>query len=313
MFNFPLRPKNIFCFMTIFLLAMSNLMVHAQSVEGTLDKTAVEVKNNELLNLMLKIKNNSGETFSVVTELKTSLNLLTKNESQNILNAGDSAFMPLKVLIPANAKAGHKYQLTVTLKTKDNRIFDRDTCAIVIQKNRLVRLFVSGNDVLLRKDSDAFSIPLRLVNAGNTKESVSILASFPAAFNNYLEKIVKTELRPFTDTTIYYTRKNTKSLYRHGDFQINISGLYKDGNVFGMGTINVQTAKSTLSYTRQQNQARITMRFPAILRFPAAIYTALLNITSFRPAIKCCLPGENQASNLTLTLPHGREAVPGCY
>jgi hypothetical protein len=250
------RPHLKYTFLTqiVMLLFLSPAALWGKSVEGSLNKASLEVKNNEIVDFMLTIKNNSRDTQRVYSQIKTTLNLLTKSDFNKSVPPGDSIFIPVKLLIPNNAIAGANYNLSVQLKTADDRLYDRDSCILTVKKNRSVHLFVPGNDILLQKDSGYFSIPIRLENAGNTEESVSVIAKFPASFNNYLQPIAKATLAPFSDTTIYFTKKANKAMYRQRDFQLNISGFYKDGNVFDLSAITIQTATSERSYTHEQQQ-----------------------------------------------------------
>ncbi len=202
-----------------------------------------------MVSISVKLTNTDSFPKNAVIQLKLAgnLQLLTRNEIPVALKKAETKYLPIKIFIPQRTSSGDQYQLQVVLKTGDSEI-SRDSCSVVVLKNKAVRLFVQQPDLLLHKNIDSIFIPIRLENKGNTDQQVSVIAKLPTVLESEIYNVINLHLAAFADTSFFYAKKITRNMLRTDDFYVNISGLYKDGNPFGMTSTRIQLARSNRSF-----------------------------------------------------------------
>jgi len=185
--------------------------------------------------------------------------VLTKSNQKISLVPGDSIFMPIKVYAAQNAVSNSTHFVTLSLKSVDGEIIPvqkpgQDTCFLKIAQFKSVRLLMPEKEILLQNGNDSIALPIHLVNDGNTTEQIKVIARMPSIINEGFKELAKVELPPFSDTTVYYLIKGNKALMKKNVTYINVSGLYQDGNIFGLASFNIKTAKSKRSFSAEQRQ-----------------------------------------------------------
>lgn len=229
-----------------------------QNVEISCDKKQMKTSGNEVLSLLVKIKNNGSAMLHAVLQIRSpesAITVLGRATAPIDLNARDSIFLPVKIFVPARVTARREYGVVFDLIQKDGGLsLLSGKCKILIEEKKSVFLTSLLSGIQIEASTDSLKIPVRIVNAGNTSETVTIINAISSlAGGNGFHASKKIYLPAFADTLIHFNRRITKSMLQLNVFDVYIKGLYQSGEIFGVSTIRVQGAQSSRVYGQDQS------------------------------------------------------------
>lgn len=213
--------------------------------------SAVNASNEDLIDLTVKIVNKSGSAFSGIVDvnLPSALNLISKNKTPVSLLPGDSIFVPVKIFVTKRAASGKDYLIRILLAGPGNSILATAETTLRVYIKRNVNMFALVSNILLEPGSDSIKIPIRVTNPGNTAQKITLINRYPTIFqDNAFHTTTQFTIQPSADTLITFVKPVIRKMLNSEGFDVTFSGLYDNGDIFGMAYIKVQSARTERAY-----------------------------------------------------------------
>ncbi len=214
-------------------------------------RTVVSAANEEIVDLTLKLVNSRMETFTgfININMEESLDLITKNKLAISIKPGDSLFIPVKIFITKKTVSGSDHFIRFLLSDQNNNIITTTNTKLQVSVKRNVNMFTMVSNILLDVSVDSIKIPIRISNPGNTPQRVTIINRYPSIFeDNSFHATTQFTIQASSDTLITFSKAVTRKMFNSGGFDVTFSGLYANGDVFGMAYIKVQSAQSDRAF-----------------------------------------------------------------
>lgn len=214
----------------------------------------VNASNEELVDLTVKVVNRQAVAVSGLLNLSlpASIDLISKNKVPVTLQPGDSTFVPVKIFITKRATSGREHLIRFVLSELNNTILATAETKLQVSVKRNVNMFALVTNVLLDPSSDSIKIPIRVTNPGNTAQKITLINRYPSIFqNDGFHTTVQFTIQPSADTLITFTRPVIRKMLASEGFDVTFSGLYSNGDIFGMAYIRIQSARNARAYKDQ--------------------------------------------------------------
>lgn len=214
-------------------------------------QTAVNASNEELLDLTVKIVNKTTSTLSGIVDINIpgTLSLISKNKIPVSLLAGDSLFVPIKIFVTKRAASGKEHLIRILFAGPGNSILATAETTLRVYIKRNVNMFALVSNILLDPVSDSIKIPIRVTNPGNTAQKITLINRYPSIFqDNAFHTTTQFVIQPSADTLITFVKPVIRKMLDSEGFDVTFSGLYDNGDIFGMAYIRVQSARNERSY-----------------------------------------------------------------
>lgn len=212
---------------------------------------SIRSTNEELLDLTLKLVNDQDSVLKgfVKIDIPTSLQLISKNNIPVELGPGDSTFISIKIFVTKYTVSGKEHLIRFLLSDPENNLLASANSVLQVSVKRNVNMFALLSNILLDPGSDSIRVPIRIINAGNTAQKLTIISRYPSIFeNDAFHATTQLELAPSRDTLITFTKAISRKMFDSEGFDVTFSGLYDNGNIFGMAYIKVQSARNERVY-----------------------------------------------------------------
>ncbi|WP_316820451.1 hypothetical protein [Pedobacter gandavensis] len=243
----------------LFLTLLTCIPLFAHSQPSSIDpeivvkftRREVTAANQDLIDLTVKIQNKSKGVLNarMNVELDKQLELISKNNSDLNLNPGDSLFLSVKIFVTQQAESGRPYPIRLTLINLKNQVIAEDVAQLHLNIKKNVSLYALVSNVLLEKATDSIRIPVRLSNLGNTSQEVTLICKYPYVVENGDYHATKQLLTPaLKDTVVYFNRRVTDRMFPSEGFDVNITGLYGNGDPFGTAYVRIQNVRNSRQY-----------------------------------------------------------------
>jgi hypothetical protein len=238
-----------------FFLCLATGISYAQAQDPTLifqpSVTAINASNEDLIDLTIKIVNKRSTTVSglVDVNIPSSLNLISKNKVAVSLLPGDSIFIPVKIFVTKRAASGKDHLIRTILADQGNTLLASAETKLTVYIKRNVNMFALVSNILLDPASDSIKIPIRVTNPGNTAQKITLINRYPSIFqDNAFHTTIQFIIQPSTDTLITFVKPVVRKMLNSEGFDVTFSGLYDNGDIFGMAYIKVQSARNERAY-----------------------------------------------------------------
>ncbi|RYZ52945.1 MAG: hypothetical protein EOP49_08340 [Sphingobacteriales bacterium] len=211
--------------------------IAAQDIVSSISHRSLEGIGGEVLEVEIQIHNRtaSDTLLNVHLAADAPLQVISKKASVVDLSRGETFFFPVRVYVPASTPSDTVYRIIVQYKSNSSEL-PTDTCMVTIRKLRQVNMFLPHGRISVATASDSVTIPVRLVNSGNSPQAVSVVARIPELNNGDFYQVLHGTLAPNADTIVFLHRKLTGNLKRKAKIAVNFNGLYGDGTIFGSTT-----------------------------------------------------------------------------
>jgi hypothetical protein len=232
----------VFFSLTIFL----STALHAQqkALVSISADTLVELGNEKLLSLSVKVSNSSASTFEgfISPVLPQGYKKVGEPLLKVKIAAGAHSYFPIKFLVLNSANAGDA-KIVFNLMGLEARLLASSSATVNLPLVRATALVVSTPSILLKSVGDSIILKVMVRNAGNQVEDLKLVAAFPGGEGESKQIIEQNLLLiPGSEKEIHFSKVITKQIYQLSSFYINVAGLYKNGNLFGNGVAFVQNA-----------------------------------------------------------------------
>ncbi len=241
--------------MVIFLLFLGAAKAHAQPKDPSIifqpSVATINSSNEELTDLMIKIVNKQATALIGVmnVNLPATLNLISKNKVEVNLQPGDSTFVPVKIFITKRTASGRDHIIRFLLTDPADNALAAAEVTFRVSVKRNVNMYSLLTNILLDPSSDSIKIPIRITNPGNTAQKITIINRYPSIFQDDAFHTTKQLIiQPSADTIITFIKPVVRKMMTSEGFDVTFSGLYDNGDIFGMAYIRVQSARNERAY-----------------------------------------------------------------
>ncbi|WP_118975098.1 hypothetical protein [Taibaiella koreensis] len=232
--------------------SMAALPAYGQKGNGVVLRLAdsvPEVRNEELKDVTIAIDNRSTQPFKGILHLYCGkgARIATRQDVPIIVEAGKSLFVAAKVYIGATTLAGdipYSAQLFDERRTK----LGEATARLRLTGSRLMRASLAQTELQLPTAGQILQVPVLLSNRGNSAQEVNVVLAYPPELHDETNKSIKVIVPPFHDTTLYFSRKVSRSMVSLEYMDISLYGVYPGGDYFSISSASVQSVKSRKVY-----------------------------------------------------------------
>lgn len=264
------KKKNVIFFLVVLLLVTCCNYSYSQSFHHELDMNFVEARSGDVIPLNAYATIETLETPLIVSiKVDNPLQLVSKLRDTISGTGKLSKYIPVKVFVPKYIKSDTTYKIIVTYEHIATSSRYTDTCIVSIVRVKKAHMFVIQQTASLNRSMDSLIVPLRVVNAGNIDQKLTIVARLPELAGSDYFKILNKRIPAYSDTLIYFKRKATSAMFRRKSFEVTFTGLFEDGNVFGNSITTIQVSSSSRSYLEQQPLYKETDGTPNMMAMAA--------------------------------------------
>lgn len=250
-----IRSKtNAFCLLFLFTI-LNSTQLQAQTNDTLIvlepSKTLVNASNEELVDLTLKLVNKRSVPLLGIVSInpEKSINLISKNKTTVSIKPGDSLFIPVKVFVTKKTVSGQRHAIRFVLSDESNNLIMATETIVQVSVKRNVNMVSLVSSILIDASTDSIRIPVRISNPGNTVQWVTIINRFPSVFQNQaFHSTQEFTIQPSSDTLLTISKPVTKKMFQSEGFDVTFTGLYSNGDVFGMAYVRVQSGRSDRAY-----------------------------------------------------------------
>lgn len=240
-----------FCLLLVLFYSVSISLAQDSRILFQPSETAVNASNEELIDLTVKIVNKNSTPLSGIVDINipSTLNLISKNKIPVSLLAGDSLFVPVKIFVTKRAASGKDHFIRMLLAGQGNSILATAETTLRVYIKRNVNMFALVSNILLDPASDSIKIPIRITNPGNTAQKIILINRYPTIFqDDAFHTTTQFIIQPSADTLITFVKPVIRKMLNSEGFDVTFSGLYDNGDIFGMAYIKVQSARNEREY-----------------------------------------------------------------
>lgn len=234
-------------FLSLFLL-LGILRISAQSGLSITSEKEITVLNEQIVGLMLEIENKSTQPAELNLRVKADEGIRLVSQENNInLGAPDKMFLPFKIYIEKKQPSG-KSIIEFSLIDKNGAVVAKSKTTLVIETKRSLRIMSTNPQQLIYQVGDSLNITAKILNQGNQREEVKVIASFPSISGTQQNIEQKISVAPFSSTDIQFSRIVDRNILRMELFTVNIAGVDSKGDYFGNAIVTVQNAQGNRRY-----------------------------------------------------------------
>lgn len=235
----------------LFLLMSSVYAQQNDAIVLSTSKHKLVVSNGELEDFTLRIRNGAAVSLQGTLNIQADpdIQLLSRSTISLALAGGDSLYLPVKFVVKKQARAGKHYKISFVLRDKGQTVQAETATEIEIQPRKNVALFALVSEILLDTNTDSLNIPVKIINSGNTPQKVNVISRMPSFiqrsdFHSNRELLIY----PSADTVLWFRYPVNSRMYNQDGFEISVSGVYANGEVFGLNSVKVQSARLSRRY-----------------------------------------------------------------
>lgn len=214
----------------------------------TLINRTILADNGDLISVDVKITNAQLDSLKgkLIITIDENLELVSKPQIEIFQSPTEIDYYEYKILVPKKAPALENLEFKIELVDSNNKVVESAIGNISVNQTKNVSLYALENTMQIRNIGEILSIPIRIVNAGNTDQNITIISKFPPLRSNEEESYVTENvfLKAFVDTTIIIKRVVYAKMLSIGDFEITISCIYENGDIAGIGSTTIQSLNS---------------------------------------------------------------------
>nr|WP_314864885.1 carboxypeptidase-like regulatory domain-containing protein [uncultured Flavobacterium sp.] len=237
---------SILIFFSIFSVQAQTNMVRISLAENK-DKSI----DRAIINATVELKNTTNTTIEGRLEILStteSLYVLQNKSKAIILNPNESLFIAVKAMISTTASPENLARLEAHFTFSNSKEKISSFLPIVIKEMRLVKMIVQQVNLLYEQVGDSLRIPIRLLNDGNSTQTITILANYPEFVSkNRIENNTIT-IKAHTDSLLILKKEINREILKQEEFSIAIRSLYQNGDIIGFANIRANPIKQSRRY-----------------------------------------------------------------
>ncbi len=211
--------------------------------------------NGSLLALTLVIENSGPSLFTGQISLSAipGINLLGRGNAEVSIDADSKIFYPVRLFVNNEVSSGESL-VHINLLDSLGEVQGQFTSRLRVEPKREVRLINYRSTELMQHVGDSLSVSVLLNNQGNSRETITLTASFPdlRGGKSLVQKSI--QLAPFRDTIVVFKRIISKELLKIEQYAVNVAALYANGDFINNVIISVQNVAGNRNYVDPSHQ-----------------------------------------------------------
>jgi|GEM_PF-2746447 len=218
-------------------------------------RTSVNVENGQLTGIDVQITNRNKNMLKTRLTIKTDeeLELVSKQDDTISIQPGHSYFHSAKIHVPVRTRAQEGLRVVFELRDSTGRMLEQREVLVSVNESRNVDFYILENTLQIRYVQDVVVLVVRLHNTGNTDEVIRLMAKTPVLPEDKRYVTREFFIPAFTDTVLELTRATSRIGYSLGNFQATITATYADGDIVGIGLVDVQNLRTSKRFHEQQS------------------------------------------------------------
>ncbi len=248
----------------VFLIPLAFIIIPAQHIPDVSMEVGSEsvVQENNIIDLIVVLKNNEKVPFRGKINIHTpkGFRAISANGIDVDLDAEESIFMPVKILVNNNALSGEK-KISFDLTGSQNIMVAEKFIMLKVPENIALRITVDNPLLYINNIKDSVEVRARVSNLGNTLQHITVVFKIPEITqgNVFVEK--KGTIGVQEDSVFVFRFLPSGPLARSAQFTVNISGFRDpDKELFGNASVSVQNTSSTQRYQDFQSNTFSTYK-----------------------------------------------------
>lgn len=218
-------------------------------------KSESGTEGQHIMDFTVVLKNTEQRPFKGKINIHTpeGIRVAVPNGITAELNAGETVFLPVKLIVSNNAVAGEKV-VAFSLTDLQNNIVSEKSAAFKVAENISLRIIAENPVQYINNIRDSVEVRARVSNLGNTKQNVTVVFKIPEITqeNIFVEK--KGSVSVQKDSVFIFRFMPSGPLAKTSQFSVSIAG-FKDPEkeIFGNASVSVQNVASSQRYQDPQN------------------------------------------------------------
>ncbi len=212
------------------------------------DKKIV-AKNDDLVPLTIQLQNNSSTTFNGKIVLKTvdGIRMIGQSADAIVMEPNSKRFVPVRIAPSRSVPSGDS-DLVFALEDDNGNTKAQFSTKLTIQSISKVLLSAYEPNQLMQNVGDSLTVSAQLTNRGNSRENITITASFPDLRGGTKVEKKQIFLNAFQDTIISFSKIISKELLRVERYTVNMAALYGNGELINNVRIEVQNVSGSRTF-----------------------------------------------------------------
>ncbi len=243
----------------VFLIPLAFIIISAQGIPDVSMEARSEsgTPENNIIDLIVVLKNKDSVPFKGKIAIHTpqGFRAVSAGGIDAELDAGESVFLPVKVIVNNNAVAGEK-KISFDLTDLQHRTVAEKSITFNIAENNALRITAENPVLYINNTKDSVEVRARVSNLGNIRQNVTVVFKIPeiAQGNVFIEK--KGSIAVEKDTVFIFRFMPSGPLAKSSQFSIDIAGFRDpEKEIFGNASVAVQNVASTQRYQDLQNNS----------------------------------------------------------
>jgi hypothetical protein len=217
--------------------------------------SSLVAENGSIVALTLVIENSDSSLFTGHISLSAvpGINLLGRDNAEVTIGADSKTFYPIRLFVNNEVPAGESL-VHINLLDSLGQVQAQFTSRLRVEPKREVRLINHRSTELMQHIGDSLSVSVLLNNQGNSRETITLTASFPDLRGGKSLVHKRVQLAPFRDTIVVFKRIISKELLRIEQYAVNVAALYANGDFINNVIISVQNVAGNRNYVDPSRQ-----------------------------------------------------------
>ena len=241
----------------VFLILFAFVMVSAQHLPAVDMEVRSESGNegHHIMDLTVILKNKEQVSFKgkINIHVPDGIRVAAANGITADLDAGETLFLPVKIIVSNNAVAGEK-TITLNLSDLQNRTVSEKSTTFKVAEDTALRILAENPVLYINNIKDSVEIRARVSNLGNTRQNITVVFKIPEITqeNIFVEK--KGSIAMQKDSVFIFRFMPSGPLSRTPQFSVSIAGFRDpEKEIFGNASVSVQNVASSQRYQDPQN------------------------------------------------------------
>lgn len=251
-------PAKCYKILLFFTVLVSGFSAWSQNNSFSIQFTNSKIETNStgVVDAYAKIVNTTNHTIEGIFDAHSNhedLYLSQRKPKTISLPARDSIFIPIKAIVASTAKAGNQSTIEAVFTLNGTQETKNVFLPVLIRERKLVKVMLLETNLIYEKAGDSLSIPIRIANEGNTPQKITVLARYPDFITRNAIENTDISIGAFTDTIVILKKVVNKTILKQEDLTINITVLYKNGDIINNGTVRASSIRQDRRYVAPYN------------------------------------------------------------
>ncbi len=242
---------------SVFLILLTCITVYAQQIPAVEMEVRSESgsEGHNIIDLTVVLKNREQISFKGKINIHTpeGTRVAAANGIPVELNAGETVFLPVKIIVGNNAVAGEKVIDLILTDLQNSAVSEKST-TFKVAENTSLRILAENPVLYINNMKDSVEVRARVSNLGNTRQKVTVVFKIPeiAQENIFVEKTGSVAMQK--DSVFIFRFMPSGPLARTSQFSVSIAGFRDpEKEIFGNASVSVQNVASSQRYQDPQN------------------------------------------------------------